>query len=447
MMQYPKSFREDLGKKETKKNNYKKNGMKAIIVGGGFAGINLAKALAGKKDLQVILVDKNNYHFFPPLIYQVATSFIEASNISYPFRKMFQAKKNIRFHYGKLLNINMNENNIETDTGVLEYDYLVLAMGTETNYFGMENVKQKSLPLKTIDDALNLRNHLLLNMEDAANTTNDAEKEKFRNIVIAGGGPTGVEVAGMLAEMGKLILKKDYPEITGNQGNIYLVDAGHALLAPMSSKSQEEAYRQIKHLGVIIKLETAVKDYVDDKVILSTGEEIPTLTLIWASGVIARTAPGLPAESIGRGRRILVDEYNKVKGTENIFAIGDICFQTADKNYPNGHPQLAQVAIQQGKLLAKNMGNIAAGKSLKPFSYVNKGSMAIISKYKAVVDLPKVFFKGFFAWLAWLFIHIIPIAGFRNKAKLAYNWFWSFITNDPTLRLIIRPTKENIKSN
>jgi NADH:ubiquinone reductase (H+-translocating) len=416
--------------------------MKVIIVGGGFAGINLAKALAGKKEIDVVLVDKNNYHFFPPLIYQVATSFIEASNISYPFRKMFQGKDNIRFHYGELLNINVSEKNIETGTGVLAYDYLVLAMGTETNYFGMENVKQKALPMKTIDDALNLRNHLLLNMEEAVKTTDEIEQKKLMNLVIAGGGPTGVEVAGMLAEMGRLVVKKDYPELKEIKGNIYLVDAGHALLAPMSSKSQKEAYHQINHLGVVIKLDTAVKDYVDGKVILSNGEEITTHTLIWASGVIARNAPGLPAESIGRGRRVLVDEYNKVKGTENIFAIGDICYQTTDKKYPDGHPQLAQVAIQQGVLLAKNLQYIVAGKSLKPFSYFNKGSMAIISKFKAVVDLPKGFYKGFFAWLTWLFIHIIPIAGFRNKAKLAYNWFWSFITNDPTLRLIIRPKKE-----
>lgn len=416
--------------------------MKIVIVGGGFAGINLAKSLAGKKNIEVILVDKNNYNFFPPLLYQVATSFIESSNITYPFRKMFQRKENVRFYFGSLININMAQNNIETDNGILNYDHLVLAMGTETNYFGLENVKQNALPMKTIDDALKLRNHLLVNLEKATRTNDDQERNKLINLVIAGGGPTGVEVSGMLAEMGKKVFRKDYPELKDTRGNIYLINSSDSLLGPMSTKSQQEAYKILKHLNVQIKLGTGVKDYLNDKVILSNGEEIQSATLVWASGVIACEAPGLPAESIGKGRRILVDGHNKVNATENIFAIGDICLHTTDKNYPNGHPQLAQVAIQQGKLLAKNLEHIALGKNLKSFSYFNKGSMAIISKFKAVVDLPKGFYKGYFAWLTWLFVHIIPIAGFRNKAKLAYNWFWSFITNDPNLRLIIRPGKK-----
>lgn len=417
--------------------------MKIIIVGGGFAGINLAKRLAGNNELQVTLVDKNNYHFFPPLLYQVSTAFIEASNISYPFRKMFQHKHNLRFYLGELKNIVPQENKIETSTGDLQYDYLVLAMGAETNFFGLENVKRGSLPMKTIDDALNLRNHLLLNIEKAIRTTDSEERGKRQNIVIAGGGPTGVELSGMLAEMGRYILNKDYPELK-NRGNIYLINAGEALLGPMSIKSQQEAYDVLCKLGVKIKLNTAVKDYADGKVLLSNGETIPTATLVWTSGVIAREAPGLPKESVGRGRRIIVDEYNRVAGTQNIFAIGDQSLQTTDKHYPEGHPQLAQVAIQQGTQLAENFKRIQAGKPMKAFSYYNKGTMAIIAKFKAVVDLPKAFFKGFIAWFVWLFIHIIPIAGFRNKLKLAYNWFWSFITNDPTLRLIIRPRKEDM---
>jgi NADH dehydrogenase len=390
----------------------------------------------------VTLVDKNNYHFFPPLLYQVATAFIEPSNISYPFRRMFQYKHNLRYYMGSLVKINVESNTIETDSGTLDYDYLVLAMGAESNYFGMDNVKNNALPMKTIDDAINLRNHILLNLEKLVKSNDPLEREIRRNIVIAGGGPTGVEVSGMIAEMGKYILEKDYPELKGRRDTIFLVDAGHALLGPMSEKSQEEALKVLTRLGVQVKLGTAVKDFTDDKVILSTGEIINSNTLIWASGVIAREAPGLPPESIAqRGRRIIVDEYNKVSGTSNIFAIGDQCVQTTEKNYPNGHPQLAQVAIQQGKLLAENLVRLSKGQTMKPFSYYNKGTMAIISKFKAVVDLPKGFFKGFIAWLVWLFIHIIPIAGFRNKAKLAFNWFWSFITNDPTLRLIIRPRK------
>ena len=419
--------------------------MRVIIVGGGFAGVKLARALGGMNDIEVTLVDKNNYHFFPPLLYQVATSFIEASIISYPFRRMFQNKKNIHFHHGALINICPDENKIDTDTGILVYDYLVLAVGAETNYFGLENIKKHSLPMKTIDDALNMRNHLLLQMESATITNDDQEKLKLMTIVIAGGGPTGVELAGIMAEMSMNVLKKDYPELKSNKSHIYLVDAMDNLLSSMSSQSQREAYKALTQLGVHIKLQTSVKDYVDDKVILSTGEEIIASKLVWASGVIATSIPGLPAESVGKGRRIIVDEYNRVSGSENIFAIGDICFQVTDKNYPNGHPQLAQVAIQQGKWLAMNLKNILFGKILKPFNYINKGSMAIISKYKAVVDLPKCSYKGVVAWLTWLFIHIIPIAGFRNKAILAYNWLWGFITNDPTLRLIIRPGERTKK--
>jgi NADH dehydrogenase len=417
--------------------------MKVIIIGGGFAGMNLANKLARYKSIQVTLVDRNNYNFFPPLLYQVSTSFIEASNISYPFRKMFQHKENLRFYYGSLINIDHEAKIVETDNGKLTFDYLVLAMGTETNYFGMENVKKFALPMKTIDDALNIRNHLLLNMETLIRTTVDVERQKRRVIVIAGGGPTGVELAGMIAEMSKNILAKDYPELNSPKGSIYLIDAGEALLGPMSKKSQKEAYKVLENLGVHIKLNTAVKDYVDGEVILSTGEKICSNSLIWASGVIAREAPGIPATSIGRGRRIMVDAFNKVVGTDSVFAIGDQCYQTADKDFPNGHPQLAQVAIQQGKLLAHNLERIRLQKPLEVFNYFDKGSMAIIAKYKAVVDLPrKGFFYGFFAWIIWLFIHIIPIAGYRNKAKLAYNWFWSFVTNDPTLRLIIRPSKK-----
>jgi NADH:ubiquinone reductase (H+-translocating) len=419
--------------------------IKVVVVGGGFAGINFVKSLSKDKRFLISLVDINNYHFFPPLIYQVATAFIEPSNISYPFRRMFQEKTNLRFHMGCLMKVNPESNAIETDTGVIDYDYLVLAVGTETNYFGMENVRKHALPMKTINDALNLRNYLLLNLEKTVRAVDRDERDRDLNIVIAGGGPTGVEVAGMLAEMGTHIMKKEYPEITDLKTHIHLIDAGPVLLAPMSKKAQEEATQVLKDLGVKIRLNMAVKDYVDGKVILANGETIETNTLIWASGVTGRQIPGLPAEVIGRGRRVLVDEYNMVKGTSNIFALGDICLQTTDKDFPNGHPQVAQVAIQQGKLLAANLRRKLDGQPLKPFNYVDKGSMAIIAKYKAVADLPKVSFTGFFAWLIWLFIHIVPIAGFRNKVKLAFNWLWSFSTNDPTLRLIIRPRDQDKK--
>lgn len=415
--------------------------MKIVIVGGGFAGLSLARRLAGKKLFEVTLVDKYNYHFFPPLLYQVTTAFIEASNISYPFRRMFQNRENLRFYMGELTNIVAEENKIETSGGQLYYDYLILAMGAETNYLGLENVKRLALPLKTIDDAINLHNHLLLNAEKAVKTTNAAEKESLQNIVITGGGPTGVELAGMLAEMSHTIIKKDYPELKDLRGRIYLITSGKALLGPMSVKSQLEAHKVLEKLGVNVKLNAAVKGYDDGKILLSDGSTIPAATLVWAAGVVASEAPGLPDACISRGRRIAVDACNKVIGTENIFAIGDQCMQTTDKNYPNGHPQLAQVAKQQGKLLAKNLKSIALGRSTIPFRYKNKGSMAIITKYKAVADFPKGFLKGYFAWATWLFIHIIAIAGFRNKIWLAANWCWSFLTSDPVLRLIIRPKK------
>ena len=416
--------------------------MKIVIIGGGFAGLNLAKHLACNQLFDITLVDKNNYHLFPPLLYQVSTAFIEASNISYPFRRMFQNKENLHFYLGELKNIVAVENKIETSNGDLYYDYLVLAMGTETNYFGLENIKKQALPMKTIDDAIRLRNHLLLNAEKAVRTNDAADMERLKNIVISGGGPTGVEVSGMLAEMIRTITNKDYPELKNTKGNIYLISSGNALLGPMSPKSQAEAYKILKRLGVQIKLNTAVKDYIDGNILLSTGECIPAETLVWASGIIAPQVPGLPEISKSRGNRTVVDEFNKVRGTPNIFAIGDQCLQTADMAYPNGHPQLAQVAIQQGIHLASNFKRLHSGQELKAFKYKNKGSMAIISKYKAVVDLPTAFFKGLPAWFVWLFVHIIPIVGFGNKAKLAYNWFLGLITNDPALRLIIRPKNE-----
>lgn len=414
---------------------------KIVIVGGGFAGINLAKRLAKSGAYQVTLVDRNNYHFFPPLLYQVGTAFIESSNISYPFRKMFHGL-GVSYYMGELIEIKSQENILVTTTGALSYDILVLAMGTETNFFNNAEIQKHALPMKTIDDAIEMRNHILLQLEKAVRSNSQRDKNRYANIVIAGGGPTGVELAGMLAEMGENIISKDYPEAGPRFGKIYLIDGLNTLLGPMSQKSQNEALKVLEKLGVNVMLGKLVQGYDGKTVILSDGSTIETTTLIWASGVMARLAPGIPQESVGKGRRVLVDEYNKVLNTQNIYAIGDQCLQVSDAAFPNGHPQLAQVAIQQGDLLGKNLSDAKQGKPWKPFVYNDKGSMAIIAKYKAVVDLPKGFFRGFFAWLVWLFIHIIPIAGFRNKVKLAFSWLWSFITNNPTLRLIIRPKEE-----
>jgi NADH dehydrogenase len=414
---------------------------KIVVVGGGFAGIKFIKELWNDGRFEITLVDTNNYNFFPPLLYQVAAAFIEPSNISYPFRRMFQGKR-IRFHLGALTKIDPENKRIETSTGALKYDQLVIALGTESNFFGLQSVKEMALPMKTISDALNLRNHLLQSMEKAELIESADEREKHLNIVIAGGGPSGVEIAGMLAEMAVHVIAREYPELPNLKAYIYLVDHSPELLGPMSKTAHKEAQAVLTRLGVKIKLGVAVKGYSHGQVLLSNGEAIYTSTLIWTAGVIGRELPGIPEQAVGKGRRVLVNAINQVEGLENIFAIGDIALQKSDTAYPDGHPQVAQVAIQQGRHLARNLKQLLSNKPARPFNYHDKGSMAIISKYKAVADLPAFSMKGFFAWLIWLFIHIFPIAGNRNKVKLAFNWFWAFISNNPTLRLIIRPEKK-----
>lgn len=412
-----------------------------VIVGGGFAGVNIVRQLANRSEFHVTLVDKNNYNFFPPLLYQVATGFIEPSNISYPFRKLFHGKKNTNFRMGELLKIVPEENKIILSSGELSYDYLVLATGTESNYFGMENIKKASLPMKTVDDAIELRNTLLLKTEKATITTDEVEKKKLSTIVIAGGGPTGVEVAGMLAEMRMNILDKDYPEFKNKRVRICLVDGSPVLLTPMSAASQSYTLETLQKMGVEVILNKQVKDYVDDNVVFSDGETIPTKLLIWTAGVTAKVLDGIPAESYGRGKRLMVDAFNLVIGTSNIYAVGDNCIQITDPKFPNGHPQLAQPAIQQGKNLAKNFIAMQLGKTLKPFEYYDKGSMAIIGRSKAVAEIPKpkLNFKGFIAWFMWLFIHLFSLINYRNRIKTMYNWTVSYFTKDQSLRMIFRP--------
>ncbi|MEO6228539.1 MAG: NAD(P)/FAD-dependent oxidoreductase [Ferruginibacter sp.] len=415
--------------------------MKIVVIGGGFAGINFAKALGNNSNFEITLVDKNNYYFFPPLIYQVATAFLEPSSISYPFRKLFATRANVKFRMGELQKILHAENKVVLNNGEISYDRLVIATGAETNYFGMENVMKNAIPMKTLSDALDMRNRLLEQMEQAT-ILNDAEKiKKLLTVVIAGGGPTGVEVAGMLAEMKTGIFRKEYPQLSGKGGEIYLVDGGPVVLAPMSAKSQKDTYDALSKLGVKILLNSQVKDFVDDRVILSNDESIYTKNLIWAAGVSAKIMEGIPAESYGRGRRLIVDGYNKVQGVDNIYALGDTCLQTSDSHFPNGHPQVAQVAIQQGENLAHNFKAEIKGGKQKSFKYNDKGSMAIIGKNKAVVDLPKpkLHFKGFFAWMIWLFIHLISLISFRNKLRTFYNWVVAYFTKDQSLRMIIKP--------
>nr|WP_315146454.1 NAD(P)/FAD-dependent oxidoreductase [uncultured Flavobacterium sp.] len=417
--------------------------MHIVIIGGGFAGINLAKALTNEKGITVTLVDKNNYNFFPPLIYQVATAFLEPSSISYPFRKFFAGKKNLQFRLGELLKVIPNENKVILNNGELVYDQLVFATGAETSYFGMENVRKNAIPMKTLNDAIEMRNTLLKNLEKAAICKDIRKRRKLLTIVVAGGGPTGVEVSGMFAEMRKSILIKEYPELETSASNIYLVDGGEALLSPMSVASQQDTLEAVTKLGVVVKLNTRVVDYKEDTVFFADGNTIQTKNLIWAAGVTAREFEGIPAESYGRGKRMLTDAFNKVNGTTNIFAIGDTCLQLTDENFPQGHPQVAQVAIQQGLNLADNFKNLLQQKALKPFIYKDKGSMAIIGKNKAVVDLPKsnLHFKGFIAWMIWLFVHLMSLITYRNRINTFYHWMIAYFSKDQSLRMIIRPNK------
>ena len=416
-----------------------------VIIGGGFAGINLAEKLTDKDGIHVTLIDKNNYNFFPPLLYQVATGFLEVSNITYPFRKLFAGKKNISFRMASLEKIIPEENRIILSNGQLKYDSLVIATGTESNYFGIENIRKGGLPMKTIDDAVNIRNYILQKTEEATLIEDPDERKKLTTIVIAGGGPTGVELAGMLSQIKKNVFSKEYPELGKQEVIIYLVDALNVVLATMSEKSQKYTKETLLKMGVKVVLGKQVKDYIDDTVIFADGDKIPTKLLIWTAGVAAKTFDGIPEASYGRGKRLLVNEYNRVNNLPDIYAIGDTCLQITDKHFDKGHPQLAQVAIQQGKNLAKNFIAMQQNKGLTPFAYNDKGSMAIIGRSKAVAEIPKpkLFFKGFIAWAAWLFVHLFSLINFRNKLKTFFNWMMSFFTRDQSMRIIVRPTPHN----
>ena len=420
---------------------------KLVIVGGGFAGVNLAKKLADNDAFEIVLVDKNNYNFFPPLIYQVATGYLETSNISYPFRKLFRGKKNFTFRMGELEEVVPAEKKLILSTGEISYDYLVFATGCITNYFGMESVQENSIPMKTVSDALSMRNTLLERLEQASRETDPAIRKKLLTVVVAGGGPTGVEISGMFAEMKKNIIAKDYPELKGANGGIFLVDGLKSVLAPMSEKSQKYTHDMLTKMGVQIRLNSMVKDFIDDTVHFANGDTIETKNLIWAAGVTAIVFKGLPEEAYGRGKRMVVDAYNKVIGQDDIYAIGDTCLQTTDAAFPQGHPQVAQVAIQQGQNLGKNLLKALRNETPAPFKYHDKGSMAIIGRNKAVAELPKpkLFFSGFIAWVMWLFIHLLSLINYRNRIKTLYNWTIAYFTKDQALRFIVRPAARKEK--
>lgn len=423
------------------KANLSETGQKRIvIVGGGFGGLKLARELSGS-DYQVVLIDKNNYHQFQPLIYQIATAGLEPSSILFPFRKIFQKVKNIHVRVAEVMKIIPEKNQIDTSIGIIHYDYIVLAIGTDTNFFGNDRLMEKALPMKSVAEALALRNIILQNYEDALSAEDDEARKGLMNVVVVGAGPTGVEVSGTLAEMKRSVLPKDYPDLDFNLMQVHLIEGASRVLSPMSEVASKKAYEYLTDLGVTVSLNTQVKDYDGVHVQLGDGTSIRTNTLVWAAGVIGNKIEGLSPDVIAKGNRIKVDHHNKVLGHDAIFAIGDIALM-ANEKYPNGHPQVAQVAIQQGALLAKNFKKMLLKKKLKSFVYKDRGSLATIGRNKAVADLPYVKFQGFFAWVVWMLVHLMSIVGIKNRLLIFINWVWNYITYDQSLRLIIRAARK-----
>lgn len=407
-----------------------------VVVGGGFAGLTICRELV-KTNYQIVLLDKHNYHMFQPLFYQVATAGLEPSAISFPYRKVFQSLNNIHIRKTTVINVEPENKRVNTTIGIVNYDYLIIATGATTNFFGNNELQKLTHPMKSVSEALGLRNTILQTFENILISEDPAEQEGMMNFVVVGGGPTGVETAGAIAEMKRYILPKDYPEIDFNRMNIYLVEAAPRLLNGMSDKSATKAYQYLMRLGVKVWLNAAVSEYDGHVVSLSNGAKMKTDNIIWAAGVKANFMDGISVDAMTRGNRMMVDEFNKVQGYDDIYAIGDLAFMTT-ADYPNGHPQVAQVAIQSARNVARNFVNELKNKPLKPFRYVNLGSMATVGRNLAVVDLPFVHFDGFFAWLVWMFIHLKSILGVKNKVLTFVNWFWSYITFDQSLRLIIK---------
>lgn len=408
-----------------------------VIIGAGFGGLQVAQSLAGNDDFQIVLIDKNNYHQFQPLFYQVATAGIEPSAISFPLRLAFHNYPNVHVRVASVTKIISENNTIETNLGEIQYDYLILAIGADTNFYGNKNIEEKALPMKSVGEALGLRNRLLENFEKALVSDNDEDKAGLLNIVVVGGGPTGVEVSGTLAEMKKHVLPKDYPELNFDLMQIYIVESGTELLGPMSKNAQVKSKEYLEQLGVNVMLDSRVSDFDGQYVYFADNSKIRTNNLVWAAGVKANAIEGINPSIIMRGGRMKVNSYSQVDGYENIFALGDVALMTEEK-YPNGHPQVAQPAIQQGKLLAKNLINLIRGNELKAFKYRDLGSMATVGRNLAVVDLPFWKFQGFFAWLTWMFVHLMAIVGVKNKVLIFINWLWNYVTYDQSLRLIIR---------
>lgn len=417
---------------------------RVVIVGGGLGGLRLAEDLYWS-GMQVVLIDKNNFHQFPPLIYQIASAGIDPSSISFPFRQIFRKRKDFYFRMAEARMVDTEKKILQTSIGKIDYDYLVLAAGATTNFFGNKNIEEWAIPMKTVPEAMGLRNALLSNFERALTCATEEERQELLNVVIVGGGATGVEIAGALSEMKHYVIPYDYPDMDSSLMHIYLIEAGDRLLAGMSQDSSKKAYDFLKSMGVDIQFGKMVTDYRDHKVIMKDGTEIPTRTFLWVSGIRANAMPGISEDHLGRGFRFKVDQFNRIPGLNDVFAIGDQCLQTTDPAYPNGHPQVAQVAIQQAKNLAKNIKRINEGhaddNSLTPFKYNNLGSMATIGRNKAVVEIGKFHSQGFFAWILWLVVHLRSILGVKNKMMVLLNWLWKYVSYNDSIRMITYATK------
>lgn len=414
---------------------------RVVIIGGGFAGIALAKQLKNQK-VQVVLLDQHNYHNFQPLLYQVATGGLEAGSIAYPIRKVIQEYDDFYFRLTAVQEIDTQNKKVIAEIGELTYDYLVIATGSKTNFFGNKEIERNSMSMKTIPQALNIRSFILENFEQAVLTTDVVDQNSLINFVLVGGGPTGVELAGALAEMKKAILQKDYPDLDISKMQINLIQSGDRILNTMSEKSSADAEEFLVNLGVKIWKNVRVTNYDGRTITTNSDLVFDTATVIWTAGVQGALVAGLSAEAlIERVERIRVNVFNQVKGYDNIFAIGDIAAMESP-NYPQGHPMMAQPALQQGKLLGKNLINLLTNKEMQPFDYNDKGSMATIGRNKAVVDLPNYHFSGVFAWFVWMFVHLFSLIGFKNKAVVFLNWVYNYIRFDREGRLIIRPFRK-----
>lgn len=410
---------------------------KIVIVGGGFGGIELAKKLRNQ-NVEVTILDKHNYHTFQPLLYQVATGGLEADSIAFPIRKIFKGQKNITFRVTEVEKVIPAENKLLTTIGAIAYDHLVIATGSTSNFFGQAEIEQNAMPMKSIPEALNLRSLILQNLEAALIAKDKESEAKLLNFVIVGGGPTGVETAGAIAELKKHVLKNDYPELDLHKVNIYLIEGSPELLGPMSKQSQVKSQAFLEELGVTVYTNTRVQSYDGNLLSLVDGRSILSATVIWSAGVKGVVLDGLTPECIVRGNRLKVDLINRVACYQNIYAIGDVAAMITDET-PNGHPGVAPAAIQQGKLLAKNLIKIIAGKPTESFKYFDKGAMATVGRNRAVVDINKIHFQGIFAWFTWMFVHLMTLVGFRNKLVVFVNWVWSYFSYDRGTRLIIRP--------